>query len=142
MENFTPWSALAGGVVIGLAASLLLWANGRVAGISGIFGGMLRLPRGDNAWRWWFVAGLLAAGLAAGALVPGSMGAPVVGTPVLLAVAGLLVGFGTRLSGGCTSGHGICGNSRLSKRSLAATGTFMLAGGFTVWLVGRVGGLS
>lgn len=130
---FTPWSALLGGVLIGVAASMLLLLNGRVAGISGIVGGLLRPRRGDAGWRIAFVAGLIGAPLVYGlftALPPvrvdASYGA--------LAVAGLLVGVGTRYGSGCTSGHGVCGLSRLSLRSLVATATFMAAGFATVFV--------
>jgi uncharacterized membrane protein YedE/YeeE len=131
---FTPWSAAIGGVVIGIAAALLVLVNGRVAGISGIVGGML-LPRaGDLAWRFAFVAGLILAPLTyatAAALPSVTIDA---GYPVLIA-AGLLVGIGTRFAGGCTSGHGVCGLSRLSPRSLVATLSFMAAGFITVFVV-------
>jgi uncharacterized membrane protein YedE/YeeE len=127
MEGFTPISALAGGALIGLAASALLILNGRVAGVSGIVGGLVRPQRGEWEWRAAFAAGLLAGGLALLALAPPSIGAPPRPLGALVA-AGLLVGFGARLGGGCTSGHGVCGLSRLSRRSLAATLTFMAAG--------------
>jgi uncharacterized membrane protein YedE/YeeE len=127
MEGFTPVSALAGGALIGLAASALLILNGRVAGISGIVGGLVRPQRGEWEWRAAFAAGLLAGGLALLALAPSSIGAPPRPLAALVA-AGLLVGFGARLGGGCTSGHGVCGLSRLSRRSLVATLTFMAAG--------------
>ena len=131
---FTPWSALIGGVIIGLAAALLVLVNGRVAGISGIIGGMLRPKAGEFGWRLAFTAGLLLAPLAyamAGPRAPITIDA---GYPILI-VAGLLVGIGTRYAGGCTSGHGVCGLSRLSPRSLAATLSFMAAGFATVYVV-------
>jgi hypothetical protein len=131
---FTPWSAAIGGVVIGIAAALLVLVNGRVAGISGIVGGMLSPRAGDFAWRLAFVAGLLVAPLAyaaVAALPPITIEA---GYPILIA-AGLLVGVGTRFAGGCTSGHGVCGLSRLSPRSLVATLSFMAAGFITVFVV-------
>jgi hypothetical protein len=127
MHDFTPWSALVGGALIGLAASLLLLANGRIAGISGILGGLLIRQRGDVAWRALFVAGLGIAGLVAQLFAPAHLGR----SPrslAMLAAAGLLVGVGTRLGNGCTSGHGVCGLSRLSPRSLAATLTFIASG--------------
>jgi uncharacterized membrane protein YedE/YeeE len=132
---FTPWLSLAGGLLIGLAAALLLLFNGRIAGISGIVGELLRPARGDVAWRAAFTAGLVVAPLAwllVGALPRLHVAAS---TPVLV-VAGLLVGVGTRYAGGCTSGHGVCGLSRGSLRSLAATATFMAAG-FVVVFVAR-----
>jgi uncharacterized membrane protein YedE/YeeE len=133
----TPVSALLGGVLIGTGASLLWAVNGRVAGISGIVGGLLpqrgspRLEEGERSqevsWRVLFILGLLSGGLLVELAHPSSFGeAPV--PPFVVMAAGLLVGFGTRLGGGCTSGHGVCGLSRLSVRSLFATLTFMAAG--------------
>ena len=130
---FSPWSSFAGGVLIGLAAAMFVLLNGRIAGISGILGGLLRPVRGDIDWRIAFVLGLV--------------GAPPVyllfaSTPTLqidasfgaLVSAGLLVGVGTRYGGGCTSGHGVCGLSRLSPRSMVATAAFMGAGFVTVYV--------
>ena len=131
--HFTPWSSLAGGILIGLAAAMLVLLNGRIAGISGIVGGLLAARRGETAWRLAFVAGLLAAPpvmLLLGASVTPRIDAGF-GT---LMVAGLLVGVGTSYGSGCTSGHGVCGLSRLSPRSLAATAAFMLAGMATVYV--------
>ena len=139
MTEFTPYSALAGGIAIGLAASLLLIGYGRVAGISGIAGHLLVGKPGDRAWRAAFVAGLLLAGMAVAWLAPRAFG----GSPrslVAVAAAGLLVGAGTRLGSGCTSGHGVCGLSRLSPRSLVATLTFILSGVVTVTLLRWAGG--
>ncbi len=131
---FTPASAAIGGVIIGVAAAMFALVNGRIAGISGIVGGLLRPTSGDIVWRVAFVAGLIAAPLCFGfvAKLP-----PVVieaNYPTLL-VAGLLVGIGTRYGGGCTSGHGVCGMSRLSLRSIVATLSFMAAGFATVFMV-------
>jgi len=131
---FTPWTSLAGGALIGLAAAMFALLNGRIAGISGVLGGLLRPARGDIAWRVAFVAGLLVApaaywGLGA-ELPPLHIGA---GAGTLVA-AGLLVGAGTRYGSGCTSGHGVCGLSRLSPRSLVATAAFMAAGFATVYV--------
>jgi hypothetical protein len=125
--HFTPWASLAGGVLIGIAAAMLVLLNGRIAGISGIVGGLLTPRRGEIAWRLAFVGGLLAA--PAVMLVLEAVPAPRIeaGFGTLL-VAGLLVGIGTSYGSGCTSGHGVCGLSRLSARSLAATAAFMLAG--------------
>jgi len=131
---FTPWSAGIGGVVIGIAAALLVLVNGRVAGISGIVGGMLRPRAGDFAWRLAFVAGLLLAPLAYASVAALPAITIEAGYPMLIA-AGLLVGIGTRFAGGCTSGHGVCGLSRLSPRSLVATLSFMAAGFITVFVV-------
>ena len=132
-QAFTPGAAALGGLLIGLAAVVLVLAAGRVAGISGIVGGLTRPVKGDVAWRLTFVGGLLGAGLAfraAGWFPDVRLDAS---TPVLV-VAGLLVGFGTRLGSGCTSGHGVCGLSRLSPRALAATLAFMAAGFATVYV--------
>jgi uncharacterized membrane protein YedE/YeeE len=133
-NSFTPATAAAGGVLIGLAAAILLFFNGRIAGISGVVGGLLVPVRSDIGWRAAFVAGLVAAPIAWLLLSPvpqvqidASYGA--------LVAAGLLVGIGTRYASGCTSGHGVCGLSRLSLRSLVATLTFMGAGFVTVFLV-------
>lgn len=132
--NFTPWASLGGGLLIGLAASALVLLTGRIAGISGIAGGLLRPTRGDAAWRVAFVAGLMAAP-AAYWVVPALHRPRLdIGAGALIA-AGLLVGFGARLGSGCTSGHGVCGLSRLSPRSLAATLVFMSAGFATVFVV-------
>jgi uncharacterized membrane protein YedE/YeeE len=129
---FAP--ALLGGVLIGVAVALLLLLNGRVAGVSGVLGGLVRPEPGEWSWRALFVAGLVAGGVVTHLVAPGALG-PMQASVPTLAVAGLLVGFGTRLSGGCTSGHGVCGASRLSPRSIAATGTFMLLGAAVVLVV-------
>lgn len=128
---FTPWSALIGGVMIGGAAALFILFNGRIAGISGVLGGLLRARTGDRGWRVAFLAGLIAApwlaylsGYAVRVRIDAEVGT--------LIIAGLLVGLGTRYAGGCTSGHGVCGLSRLSPRSLAATVCFIGAGMLTV----------
>ncbi|WP_313271321.1 YeeE/YedE family protein [Stenotrophomonas sp.] len=131
-------SALAGGVLIGLAATLLLWLTGRIAGISGIVGGVLQPRQGEVAWRAAFLVGLIAAGAAWLWLVPGAYTPRQGFPPVLLVVAGLLVGFGTRLGNGCTSGHGVCGLGRLSLRSLAAVMTFMVTAIATTYIVRHV----
>lgn len=131
MEDFTPWSALAGGVLIGLAASWLLLANGRIAGISGILGGLTKPVAGDNAWRLAFGAGLLVAGLALSFVLPESIAGPEARSLAAVGVAGLVVGVGVRMGNGCTSGHGVCGLSRFSIRSLVATLTFMGTGAAT-----------
>jgi uncharacterized membrane protein YedE/YeeE len=135
--HFTPWASLAGGILIGLATALLLLANGRVAGVSGILGGLLRPAKGDVAWRVAFIAGLFLAPivwLALRAMPP----AQIDHTPALLAAGGLLVGIGTRFGSGCTSGHGVCGIARLSPRSLLATACFVAAGFVTVYVVRHV----
>ena len=134
--HFTPWTSLAGGLLIGLAAAMLVLLNGRVAGISGIVGGLLP-PRGDAAWRIAFVAGLLAAPLLM-ALFSRESTARIDTGFATLVVAGLLVGLGTSYASGCTSGHGVCGLSRLSPRSLVATAVFMLAGVVTVFVARHI----
>lgn len=131
-SHFTPWASLAGGALIGLAAAMLVLLNGRIAGISGIVGGLLAGPRSEAGWRIAFVAGLLAAPLAAAAA--GWIVVPRIEAGLgTLALAGLLVGAGTSYGSGCTSGHGVCGLSRLSPRSLVATLAFMGAGMATVF---------
>jgi uncharacterized membrane protein YedE/YeeE len=132
--NFTPWGSIAGGALIGLAAALFVLFNGRIAGISGILGGLLEWPKGDTAWRVAFLSGLIAAPAVYGLFAPLPEVQAEAGTSTLV-VAGLLVGIGTRYGSGCTSGHGVCGLSRLSQRSLAATGAFMAAGFITVFIV-------
>ncbi|AXL50807.1 YeeE/YedE [Paraburkholderia caffeinilytica] len=138
--HFTPFPALAGGLLIGFAAALLVLGNGRIAGISGILGGLLDTTSGDRAWRAAFVLGLFAAPW----LFKLSTALPavtIVSSPPVLVVAGLLVGIGTRYASGCTSGHGVCGLSRGSVRSLAATATFMAVGFFTVFVTRHLLGL-
>ena len=134
---FTPMSALFGGALIGLATALLLLLNGRVAGISGIVGGLLRPRPGDVAWRVAFVAGLLAAPIVY-ALVHALPVVQIDAGNATLIAAGLLVGVGTRFGAGCTSGHGVCGMARLSGRSMVATGVFMAAGAGTVFITRHV----
>ncbi|HMH19010.1 MAG TPA: YeeE/YedE family protein [Burkholderiales bacterium] len=131
---FTPASALIGGAIIGAAAALFAVLNGRIAGVSGILGGLARPQAGDVSWRIAFVAGLIAAPLAWG-LLAALPEIRVDANYFALAAAGLLVGVGTRYGGGCTSGHGVCGVSRLSPRSIAATLAFMAAGFATVYVV-------
>ncbi len=132
MEHFTPVSAALGGLLIGTAAVVLMAFSGRIAGISGIAGGLLAPRAGDVAWRVLFVAGLLAGAWLAWPLLGTPVPTGPAAGPALIVAAGLLVGFGTRLGSGCTSGHGVCGLARLSPRSLAATGLFMGAGIATV----------
>lgn len=132
--HFTPWTSLTGGLVIGIAAAMLLLLNGRIAGVSGIVGGLLAPARGDIAWRIAFVAGLIAAPAVYG-LVTQLPSVTIEADLPLLLGAGVLVGLGTRYGSGCTSGHGVCGLSRLSLRSLAATLSFMAAGFATVYVV-------
>lgn len=131
--------ALAGGALIGLSAALFLLLTGRIAGISGVVGGLLVPRAGDLGWRVAFVGGLLLAGVGAVALAPAALGAPLPRASIFVVVAGLLVGFGTRLGNGCTSGHGVCGVSRGSPRSLAAVLTFMTTGILTATLLRLIG---
>jgi uncharacterized membrane protein YedE/YeeE len=141
MENFTPVSALVGGLLIGASAALFLILNGRIAGISGILGGLLHPSRSELGWRIAFLAGLMLAPfiyiVAGGALPPVTLNAPL----ALVILAGLLVGFGTRLGAGCTSGHGVCGIGRGSPRSLAATVAFMATAIATLFITRHVLGI-
>jgi len=137
---FTPWTSLAGGALIGLAAGLFVLLNGRVAGVSGIVGGLLRTTKGGVAWRASFVAGLV--GAPAVWLLFMALPKPQIDAGWgALVIAGLLVGIGTRYGAGCTSGHGVCGLSRLSPRSLVATLAFMAAGFVTVFVLGHLLGI-
>jgi uncharacterized protein len=123
--------------LIGIASALLLVAHGRIAGISGIAGGLLRRAPPDRAWRMAFLGGLASSGVIASIVAPAAFGPPVRSLGAVV-VAGLLVGFGTRLGSGCTSGHGVCGISRWSARSLVAVATFMTTGAITAILAGRL----
>jgi uncharacterized membrane protein YedE/YeeE len=135
--HFTPFSALAGGALIGLAAAWLVIASGRILGASGLIGGLIPPREGDWSWRVAAIVGLVLAPFVARVLFDTPPPTIAAGSAKLI-VAGLLVGFGTRLANGCTSGHGVCGLARLSPRSLAATVTFMAAGFATVFLVRHV----
>ncbi|NYT64308.1 YeeE/YedE family protein [Alcaligenaceae bacterium] len=135
--HFTLWSSLVGGLMIGSAAALFLFFNGRIAGISGIVGGLLRPSSGDIAWRLAFIAGLVGAQLVYGWALPLPDIHVDADMPTLI-IAGLLVGLGTRYGAGCTSGHGVCGLSRRSPRSLVATLAFMFAGFVTVYITRHV----
>jgi uncharacterized membrane protein YedE/YeeE len=137
MSDIAWLPALLGGLIIGVAASLLLWGAGHAAGVSGIAGGLLTARGAEWRWRAEFIGGLIAGGLLLRWLAPERLGVPA-GGMVGLALAGLLVGFGSRLSGGCTSGHGICGLGRLSGRSLVAVVVFMFTGALVVALRGQV----
>ncbi|ORU90226.1 MAG: YeeE/YedE family protein [Cycloclasticus sp. symbiont of Poecilosclerida sp. M] len=144
MENFTPYASSAGGVLIGISASLLMFLNGRVAGISGIVAGLFTNPAMiEKAWRFAFITGLILGGLAYASFNPVEIMPRENMSTAILIVGGLLVGFGTAMGGGCTSGHGVCGMSRFSLRSILATFTFLLSGIITVYLVQHViGGAS
>lgn len=131
--NFTPWSSLAGGVLIGFATAMFLLLNGRIAGISGILGGLLQPIKGDIGWRVAFITGLIFSPIAFSIAAPLPEVQIDAGTASLI-MAGLLVGIGTRYGSGCTSGHGVCGLSRLSPRSMVATALFILAGFVTVFI--------
>jgi uncharacterized protein len=142
MPDFTPFSALAGGVMIGLASVFLLALDGRIAGVSGILHDLFRPPGRDIGWHTGFLAGLLIAGfiyLAVAPPLPAT--SPTIASLVRVAVAGLLVGFGTRMANGCTSGHGVCGLGRLSPRSLIAVLVFVSAGIVTTSVVRHVFGV-
>lgn len=135
MTEFTPVSALVGGAIIGAAAVMFMALVGRIAGISGIAGGLLAGQRGDFAWRLAFVVGLAAAPLAWQAATGAGPVVTMASNPVLLVAAGLLVGFGAQLGSGCTSGHGVCGISRFSARSILATVTFIATAAATVFVM-------
>jgi hypothetical protein len=135
--HFTPWLSLSGGLLLGLASAAFILLNGRILGISGILGGLLQPSKGDVGWRIAFLLGMAAAPMTASLLFPHLLSTPRIEAGyIALVVAGLLVGFGTRLGSGCTSGHGVCGLSRLSPRSLVSTLTFMGLG-FAVVYVAR-----
>lgn len=138
--HFTPWESLAGGALIGLACALLWLGNGRIAGMTGMLAGILLPVRGDALWRAIFVLGLLCGGLLVQQTTPAAFGAAFDRSLWVIGVGGLLVGVGTRLGGGCTSGHGVCGLARFSPRSVVATGVFMAVGMSTAVVFGRLGG--
>jgi len=136
-SNFTPGASLLGGLLIGAAAAAMLVLNGRILGISGIVGGLLTPRTGDTSWRLWFIAGLLVPPLLLS--LSGVTDGPTFRSGLwTMALAGLFVGFGSRMGSGCTSGHGICGIARLSTRSIVATTCFLLTGFVTVYLVRHV----
>jgi uncharacterized membrane protein YedE/YeeE len=138
MANFTPFSAAIGGALIGLSAVILMLSTGRIAGISGIFSGLLNVRSEDKSWRIAFLAGLILAPVIAGLIGYGMSPPDLPSNWAVIVVAGLLVGFGTRLGGGCTSGHGICGIAGLSPRSVAATVVFMVTAIATVAITRHV----
>lgn len=132
--NFTMWQSLAGGLLIGLAAALLLYFNGRIAGISGIIGGLLRPAKGDIGWRLAFISGLMISSFVY--MIAKPLPVSIIDADITtLIIAGVMVGFGTRYGSGCTSGHGVCGISRGSLRSFVATASFIGAGVLTVYFV-------
>jgi uncharacterized protein len=138
MEQFTPIASLCGGVLIGLSASLLLLSDGKIAGISDIMGGLLHPVKKDTAWRVLFIFGLFTIGLLFQFLSPEVFTIGITRSTSTLILAGLLVGFGTRLGNGCTSGHGVCGLSRFSPRSLVSTVTFIVTGVLTVYIINHL----
>lgn len=138
MTEFTPIASTVGGVLIGVSSVLLLLLNGRIAGISGIVGGLLGRDVDDRGWRLMFLVGLLVGGLGMVAAMPQQFAPSPTPTPWLV-IAGLAVGFGTRTGSGCTSGHGVCGMSRLSRRSFAATTIFIATGALTVFVTHHLG---
>lgn len=140
MEHFTPISSLLGGLLIGLASAVLLVMNGRICGISGIAGGLMNASRIEKIWRIVFLAGLIGTGAVLGLMYPQVFVNTVPRSPLALAIAGLLVGVGTRVGSGCTSGHGVCGISRGSRRSILATMIFIAAGMVTVFVVNKLTG--
>lgn len=129
------WTGLLGGAIMGVAATMLLVMNGRIAGVSGILGGVIDGEKNDRLWRLLFVAGLFVGGLLMAIMWPARAHVVVTSGVPTLVIAGLLVGFGSRLGSGCTSGHGVCGLARLSTRSLVATMVFMAAGFVTVFVM-------
>ena len=138
--HFTPWASLSGGVLLGVASAMFILLNGRILGISGILGGLLPPKAGDSVWRVAFLLGMFAAPLVFNALAPAGFASTphIDATELSVILAGLLVGIGTSYSSGCTSGHGICGLSRMSPRSLVATLSFMGAGFITVYLLRHI----
>jgi len=136
--EFTPISALIGGLLIGVATAALILMNGRIAGISGILGSLLTPKKGDIAWRIAFLSGLILSSIVYAIIQP-LPEVTIKANHLTIVIAGLLVGYGTRLGSGCTSGHGICGVSRLSIRSITATSTFIVAGMITVFIVKKLG---
>ena len=142
LVDFTPYSALLGGVMIGLASCLLLWTTGRVAGISGVVGGLWQAVAGDRAWRLVFLGGLVAGGIVAALATPDRLAFTLDRSLPMMAIGGLLVGLGTRIGNGCTSGHGVCGIARFSPRSIVATITFIAAGVVTVFALKTFGGVA
>lgn len=138
MQYFTPVSALVGGLLIASSLALMLIATGRIAGLSGIFAGFLRVTPGDWSWRAWFLVGMFAVGAVFRVAEPATYDYAARVPLWLVALSGVLVGAGTRASNGCTSGHGLCGMSRLSKRSIVATMTFFAVGVGTATIIGTI----
>lgn len=141
MENFTPYTALAGGILIGLSATLMLLFNGRITGISGIISGLLPPKSEEWLWRMLFLLGMIAGASLFVVFFPKLFVDRIDFPPILLIIGGFLVGFGTSLGNGCTSGHGVCGIARLSPRSIVATLVFMFSGGITVFVIRHLLGI-
>lgn len=141
MENFTPYSAFFGGSLIGFSAALLMYFNGRVAGISGMIAGAFDFKNSENHWRLFFLGGLISAAVIFNLFAPHAPSTYSRST-LLLIISGVLVGYGTRLGNGCTSGHAVCGLARLSKRSATATATFMAVAALTVYVTRHLLGVS
>ena len=144
MENFTPVQGLIGGIIVGLAATMLLWFNGRIAGISGIFNGMITIRRkGDVLWRFLFILGMVVGGVVHQYFILDEPSFKPLGAPIwVLILGGLIVGYGTSMGSGCASGHGVCGLGRLSKRSLVAVLTFLSTGILTTYIIEHVLGVA
>ncbi len=140
MEHFTPGASLIGGILIGLSASAMLLLNGKIAGISGIMGGLVKAKRSDVLWRIAFLVGLFAGGGVVGGIAPQLFQVEIIRSWGALILAGFMVGFGARLGNGCTSGHGVCGISRFSPRSIMATVIFIMAGAAAVYVVNHLVG--
>lgn len=138
MNNFTPITGLLGGALIGLSVTMMMLFVGRITGISGIFGGLVVPQRGEVAWRVTFVAGLVSGGLILRVFYPQAFPVQLDSSMVLVVMAGLLVGFGTRMGSGCTSGHGICGLARFSQRSFVSVFTFIATGAVAVYLLRHI----
>jgi uncharacterized membrane protein YedE/YeeE len=142
LEHFTPFSALAGGVIIGISVSLLLLCNGRIAGVSGILNGVFNAPKNDISWRVMFLAGLILGAFIFQGILP-NFNSLRQNYPIsLLALGGFMVGLGSRMANGCISGHGICGIANLSIRSIVATSIFMISGMISVYMVRHILALS
>ena len=142
MNNFTPWLSLGGGLLIGISAAILFFFNGKIAGISGIFGNIISPGQNHkrHVWNLLFIGGLILGGISSYIFAPESFAVEISRPTWLLVIAGLFVGFGTSLANGCTSGHGVCGISRFSFRSIIATGVFILAGIVTVIIFKQLAG--
>ncbi|HIB83383.1 MAG TPA: YeeE/YedE family protein [Chromatiaceae bacterium] len=140
MDNFTPIASLIGGILIGLATAGMLIFNGRIAGVSGIFSGVINASKNDTAWRVAFIGGLMGGGLLTMGFYPEAISSHIDRSVLSVILAGLLVGIGARLGSGCTSGHGVCGIGRLAPRSLVATAVFMTTGVIAAVVVGQVFG--